>query len=166
MNKLLAASVLTLSLMFSGCAMQTDVNQQIAASNTARFQAFTEGMVGCKEDAACKVGLSMAFAGGLGQQKFEREDSIVDYLKVGVPYANLGLSAYQIYEKNKNDDLSNSTVVLKDMKATDGGTINIGGFNKTQQSVWGSGNSQDSSGTMKPSEVVIVEPMPEEEVVE
>lgn len=75
--------------LFSGCAMQTAVNEQIATANVSRFAAYTDGMIGCGDDASCKLGLSMAFAGGLGQQHLYREDSVADILRAGVPYFDI-----------------------------------------------------------------------------
>lgn len=88
--------VLVAILLLSGCATQTDVNKAIAVSNEKRFVAFKDGMVECGEDAACKVGLSMAFAGGLGQQQFYREDSITDYMKALHPYLATGVEITKI----------------------------------------------------------------------
>jgi len=73
-------------MMLGGCAMQTQVNQQIADSNVMRFKAYTEGMVGCGRDESCKLGLSMAYASNMGVQPFFRESDGVDYMKAGVPY--------------------------------------------------------------------------------
>jgi len=80
--------MLMLAVLLGGCAMQTQVNQQIADSNAMRFKAYTEGMIGCKQDESCKLGLSMAFAANMGVQPFFRESDGVDYMKAGVPYFN------------------------------------------------------------------------------
>lgn len=90
MKKMSLLLIVLVAILFSGCATQQATNSMIAQSNTDRFKAFSEGMVGCGDNAACQVGLVSVFAGGLGQQQFFKEDSGVDYLRAGLPYADLG----------------------------------------------------------------------------
>lgn len=84
--------------------MQGAVNQQIADSNALRFKAYTEGMVGCKQDESCKLGLSMAFAANMGVQPFFRESDGVDYMKAGAPYFNFLLEVTRMFTYGDGND--------------------------------------------------------------
>lgn len=66
----------------SGCASSIDeTNKQIAATNAAYLKAYGEGMAGCKDNAACQVGLTAAFAGGIGRQQLLRPETPLDYVR-------------------------------------------------------------------------------------
>jgi len=82
---MLLAFLFAVVVGLSGCielvGNVSETNKQIAQSNNSRFTAFAQGMVGCGDDAACKVGLAMAFAGGMGQQNFYRPDSVLDWVR-------------------------------------------------------------------------------------
>ena len=84
-------------MLLTACAGVDTANQLIADSNSQRLSAYADGMAGCGDNAACQVGLTAAFAGGLGQQQFFRPDTAVDYLRAGLPYAEIGLRAYSIW---------------------------------------------------------------------
>ena len=88
---------LLLVFLLSACAGVDTANQLIADSNSQRLTVYADGMAGCGDNAACQVGLTAAFAGGLGQQQFFRPDTAVDYLRAGLPYAEIGLRAYSIW---------------------------------------------------------------------
>lgn len=70
-------------LLLSGCAGVDNANKLIAESNADRLSAYGRGMAYCRDNAACQVGLTAAFAGGLGQQQFFRPDTPVDWLREG-----------------------------------------------------------------------------------
>jgi len=97
----LLVALLVLAVTLSGClGLGNDfssTNEMIAAANTDRFRAFSAGMIGCGEDEACKVGLAMAFAGGMGQQDFFRPETVRDYAQAFLPYATLGVDVFRLW---------------------------------------------------------------------
>lgn len=127
MKKLLL--LLALCLSFSGCARQGDVNQHIADSNKNRFEAFSAGMAGCKENAACQVGLSMAFAANLGAQNFYKEETYSEMLGGVVPWASL-LLQYQQFKWAKKATNNNSSDTTNVTISDNQGSIDISGFNR------------------------------------
>ena len=119
MNMLLA---MILPALLTACAGVETTNQLIADSNGQRLAAYADGMAGCGDNAACQVGLSMAFAGGLGQQQFFRPDTAVDYLRAGLPYAELGLRAYSIWGASGGTSGDRAATIVRG----DGNTLLIG----------------------------------------
>lgn len=112
--KRFGAIVIIAGMLLSGCATQSQVNALIAESNANRFAAFADGMVGCGENAACQVGLVSVFAGGLGQQQFYKEDSGVDYLRAGLPYADIGARIFTSWYGGRGDGDSAGLSVIGD----------------------------------------------------
>jgi len=82
------AAIAIIGLALSGCGYK-EVNQQIATSNENRLRIFNAGMIGCKDDAACKVGVAMAFAGNMGQQSFIKPESAKDYMVAATPILDI-----------------------------------------------------------------------------
>lgn len=119
MNMLLA---MLLPALLSACAGVDTTNQLIADSNSQRLSAYADGMAGCGDNAACQVGLTAAFAGGLGQQQFFRPDTAVDYLRAGLPYAELGLRAYSIWGAAGGTSGDRAATIVRG----DGNTLLIG----------------------------------------
>jgi len=66
--------------LLASCAEQHDVNQLISTSNSTRLSAFSSSMAACGDNNGCLVGVSMAYAGGMGQQKFYRETTVLDWV--------------------------------------------------------------------------------------
>lgn len=97
MKTLLWGMILLFCLIPSGCADINATNKLIADSNTNRLSQYADGMAACGDNAACQVGLSAAFFSGAGQQIFFRPDTGVDYLRAGLPYADLALRGYQVF---------------------------------------------------------------------
>jgi len=87
MKKLVITSLVLIALL-AGCAVHEKTNALIAQSNTDRFTAFTQGMNSATTEGA-RIAISMAFASGMGMQSFYKEDSVADYMRAGLPYANL-----------------------------------------------------------------------------
>jgi hypothetical protein len=82
------AAIAILGLALSGCGYK-EVNQMIADSNVQRLQAYADGMKACGVNAACQVGLSMAFAGNMGQQDLIRPESAKDYIVTITPLVSI-----------------------------------------------------------------------------
>lgn len=80
---LLLLLAMLLPSLLAACAGVDDANRLIAESNSDRLAVYGDGMAACGDNAACQVGLTAAFAGGLGQQQFFRPDTPVDYLREG-----------------------------------------------------------------------------------
>jgi len=92
--KSMLAILFFVSALLSGCADYQSTNEIIAQSNEDRFATYKDGMIGCAGDAACKVGLSMAFAGNIGNQEFFKPESARDYMIAGLPYAQIAAQIY------------------------------------------------------------------------
>lgn len=89
MKRLIATlAIIVTALALSGCGYR-EVNQMIADSNTNRLKAYADGMKACGVNAACQVGLSMAFAGDMGQQNLIRPESVKDYIVAFTPLAQI-----------------------------------------------------------------------------
>jgi hypothetical protein len=74
--------VFCLLSFISGCASSIDItNTQIAAANAAYLKAYADGLAGCRDNSACQVGLTSAFAGGLGRQPLLRPETPLDYIR-------------------------------------------------------------------------------------
>lgn len=114
-------------LMLPGCSILSGqdpintTNQLIANSNTARLAAYADGMASCGDNAACQVGISMAFATGAGQQPLFKPETAVDYLRAGLPYADLALRAYSIWGGSNGISGDRSSIFVKG----DGNSFNI-----------------------------------------
>jgi hypothetical protein len=87
-NQMRSTGALLILILLTGCATQHDTNVMIAQSNTDRFIAFTTGMNSATSEGA-RIAISMAFAGGMGMQKFYRERDGVDFMQAALPYATL-----------------------------------------------------------------------------
>ena len=82
LQNVLSLFVVLAFLLLSGCASSIDTtNAQIAATNAAYLKAYADGMAGCRDNAACQVGLTSAFAGGLGRQPLLRPETPLDYIR-------------------------------------------------------------------------------------
>lgn len=131
---------LFLALMLSSCAGVDQTNQLIADGNAQRLQAYADGMAGCGDNAACQVGLTAAFAGGLGQQQFFKPDTAVDYLRAGLPYADILYRSYAIWGGGGGTSGDRAVNYIKG----DGNTLLIG--NRTS-----SDNGSTASLSLNPS---------------
>ena len=118
-KQLIALSVL---ICLCSCADINDTNKLIAAANTGRLTQYAEGMATCGENAACQVGLSAAYFSGSGQQNFFRPDTAVDYLRAGLPYAELGTRWYQLFLGSAGTSGDRSSIYVKG----DGNSFNLG----------------------------------------
>lgn len=84
-------------LITSGCANDmSSVNALIAQSNAERPKAFASAMAACKGEQGCLVGVSMAYAGNIGQQAYFKPETAKDYLEAGLPYAGILSQMYMI----------------------------------------------------------------------
>jgi len=99
---------LLLVFALSGCAGLTSdhsaVNQMISEQNTQRFKAFSEGMAGCGNNAACQVGLAMGFSANLGQQALFKPETTTDLLHAFLPYATLGVDVARLWRTSYSGD--------------------------------------------------------------
>lgn len=108
--------------LLSSCAGVDQTNQLIADGNAQRLQAYADGMAGCGDNAACQVGLTAAFAGGLGQQQFFKPDTAVDYLRAGLPYMDILYRSYAIWGTSGGTSGDRAVNYIKG----DGNTLLIG----------------------------------------
>lgn len=107
--------ILMVSLVIQGCSLKSDmteVNQLISQANTERFKAFAEGMTGCGDNAACQVGLSMAFSANLGQQAFYKPETTSDLLKAALPYTSVVADLVRIWHYSSGDGDSNGGFIV------------------------------------------------------
>lgn len=82
----------------SGCANQfLETNQLIADANATRLAAYGDAMHACGANAACQVGVSMAYATGAGEQKYVQPERTSEILSAYVPLASLGLQAFGMF---------------------------------------------------------------------
>lgn len=96
--KKLIMTVLTMGLLASGCARDfSDVNSAIAENNKERFAAYGEALKACGVNAACQVGVTMAYATAAGDQKFIAPERTAEILSAVVPLAGLGLQAFDMF---------------------------------------------------------------------
>lgn len=99
MKRILA--VIISSLMLSGCAGITNdfasTNAAIAQANTDRYRAMTEAVIACGSNAACQVAVSLSFATNAGQQKMIEPERTAEVLGAFVPFASLGLQAFDMF---------------------------------------------------------------------
>ena len=78
----LAVSLLYLTgCSFTGPSSIDTTNQMIVQMNENRLVNYSDAMANCGDNAACQVGVSMAFAGNLGQQQLFRPETPLDYLR-------------------------------------------------------------------------------------
>lgn len=160
--------------LLSGCGIggfsltndMSNVNQMIADSNDNRFKAFAEGMSKCNDNAACQVGLSMAFAGGLGKQEFYKPETTADLLRAFVPYASLLTDIYKLTHMDGGSTGGEASPYIKG----DGNTIFLMNKNHLTESTVNSWmypqsykNEQfnvegDNHGTQPAADPVIVQP--------
>jgi len=118
----------------------SSANAIIAQANSDKYKAFTEGMVACKEDSACKVGVSMGFAGNLGNQQFFKPETTLDLLRGIVPLAQLGLDFYRLKEGGNSSSGGEASPYIKG----DGNVVNV--FNKNRVS-----DNSSMSATITPT---------------
>jgi len=79
-------------LLLVGCS-QKDVNSRIALQNQQSQQYMVKALSEAKTSEAV-VAISILFAVGAGQQKFYRNDTVLDYINGLAPWLSMGLSAY------------------------------------------------------------------------
>jgi hypothetical protein len=156
-------AIIVSSLMLSGCAgmgMTNDfasTNTAIAEANAAKYRAYTEGMRACGNNAACQVGISMALATGAGDQKMIQPERTAEVLAAFVPFASLGLQAFDmIYGGGPNGNGSAGYVVTGDnntfsgngnnLESTGGSTLNSP-FSSSNAFSWDQYNRTYSQGT-------------------
>lgn len=113
---------LVVFLCLPGCADINDTNKLIAATNTGRLSEYADGLAACGDNDGCKVGLTAAYFSGAGQQNFFRPDTVVDYLRAGLPYAELGTRWYQLFLGSAGTSGDRSSIYVKG----DGNSFNIG----------------------------------------
>lgn len=113
---------LVVFLYLPGCADINATNKLIAAANSSRLAQYADGMAACGDNAACQVGLSAAYFSGAGQQNFFRPDTAVDYLRAGLPYAELGTRWYQLFLGSAGTSGDRSSIYVKG----DGNSFNLG----------------------------------------
>lgn len=89
MKRIARLIAMACSLPLAGCADINTTNQLIAEANKGRLEAYGRSLAACGDNAACQVGVTGAYYSGAGQQPFFRPDTPVDYLKAGLPYADL-----------------------------------------------------------------------------
>jgi hypothetical protein len=121
MMKIALLLIVSLSLL-PGCADINDTNKLIAEANVDRLSKYADGMVACGDNAACQVGVSAAYFSGAGQQNFFRPDTAVDYLRAGLPYAELGTRWYQLFLGSAGTSGDRSSIYVKG----DGNSFNLG----------------------------------------
>lgn len=123
MKKLLSATVLAaivVSLSLSSCAVHTETNKLIAESNKNAKTGFADALVACSNNAACQVGVSLAFATNLGEQKFFKEDSWTDYLRAAAPILGLGLETAKFFASPKTSGDSGMLNIIGDNNQVSG----------------------------------------------
>jgi len=104
------------ALMLAGCADGVNTtNQLIADSNANNKKAAADALVACKDDAACKVGVMAIFFSNTGQP-FYKPDTVVDYLRAGIPYADLSARIFNSWWNSGgvSGDRTGGTVVIGD----------------------------------------------------
>jgi hypothetical protein len=81
------ALLVFLIVPLSGCVSLTGpssidtTNQMIVESNKDRLTNYGQAMAACGDNAACQVGVSLAFAGNMGQQSLYRPETALDYVR-------------------------------------------------------------------------------------
>lgn len=147
---------LTISMM-SGCAQDFGAtNQLIADSNASRLAAYGDAMAACGANAACQVGVSMAFATNAGEQKFIQPERTSEILSAVVPLASLGLQAWgTFYGGGPNGTGSSGYVVTGDnntfsgvgnaLEASGGSSINAP-FSSSNSFSWSTNNRDYNLG--------------------
>ena len=73
--------LLLVGCSFTGPSSIDTTNQMISEVNENRLVNYGEALANCGENAACQVGVSLAFAGNLGQQQFFRPETALDYVR-------------------------------------------------------------------------------------
>ena len=117
-NTSLIVFLLSFVLFSSGCTGYSfrsdmgEVNKLISQANTDRFKAFSEGMAGCRDNAACQVGLAMGFSANLGQQDFYKPETTSDLLHAFLPYATLGVDVAQLWRMVPTNGDSNGGFII------------------------------------------------------
>lgn len=176
MKSIIAVSLLALSLsgcsgvntgQFSPVEKFTEENRQISENNTARLIAYANGMATCGDNAACQVGVSMAFAGNLGQQQLFKPQTWLEYLQLLLPYGDRiidrlysGGSGGQGIVVNRSDNVTFVGVANKN-KAEQGAVLTTSAdpympsMNINQDTTSASGPIY---GTSPPAETVVVQP--------
>ena len=162
-------------VMLSGCASFspvekfTEANNLIADANKDRLKEFANGMATCGNNAACQVALSMAFAGGLGQQQFFKPETAKDYLVAAMPYAVLGADLLRLFNGNGGsgqgvvvNGKGNTVIGVGNQARADRSstlTANVDPYmpQTTLQQIRTTGTTGNVSGTMPPAEPVIVQ---------
>jgi len=155
----LAISIAALSM--SGCAGTSitedfkETNEMIARSNVDRLIAFKDGMIGCGDNAACQGMLGMAFAANMGQQSYFKPETTSDLLRAFLPYASLGLQAFDMFYSGTNGAGSSGAFLVEgdnntfmgignNTEASGGSTVNIP-FSSVNTFSWSADNNQDAS---------------------
>ena len=162
-----------LTVMLSGCISTaqfspvekfTEENRQISENNTSRLIAYANGMAACGDNAACQVGVSMAFAGNLGQQQLFKPQTWLEYLGLLLPYGDRmvdrlysggsGSSQGLVINRSENVQIIGSA----NKNESDGGSTLTNNSTPYMPVTTQVSTSGSMSGTMPASEVVTVEP--------
>ena len=87
MKRIISVVPLILALLLTGCVSLTGqnsidrTNDMIIEANRYRLESYGNAMVACGDNAACQVGVSLAFAGNLGQQQLYRHETVLDWMR-------------------------------------------------------------------------------------
>lgn len=116
MNRIFGWMLLAvLAMSMSGCANDmSSVNALIAQTNVQRQVAYGAAMKACGENAACQVGVSMSFAGNMGQQQFFKPETAKDYLEAGLPYVGIVSQMYMVGKGKSGGSNTGGTTVVGD----------------------------------------------------
>lgn len=143
--------------MLSGCAQDfRELNTAIAEKNNERLAKYGDAMKACGVNAACQVGVSMAYASGAGDQKFIQPERTSEILSSVVPLASLGLQAFgMFYGGGPNGTGSAGYVVTGDnntfsgvgnaLEASGGSSVNAP-FSSSNAFSWSTNNRDYSLG--------------------
>jgi len=88
MNKKTIFILIAAVVLLVGCGTK-EYNDAVKDMNTMNRKAYAEGMAACKGDPACQVGLSAAYFGNAGQVPLAKPDTVLDYAKAALPFAQL-----------------------------------------------------------------------------
>ena len=117
MNKLMVLVSLVTLLAISGCSFK-ETNALIATANTARYEAFVDGMNAAESEGA-RIAISMAYASNMGMQDFYRPESPLDYMKGALPYFSMGMSFWGGGERTDSPSIKAGRDVFIDSSKSD-----------------------------------------------
>jgi len=115
-------------LLLTSCS-QKDVNSRIALQNQQSQQYMVKALSEAKTSEAV-VAISILFAVGAGQQKFYRNDTVLDYINGLAPWVSMGLSAYGQHKSGSRSSqaISAGRDVILNSPNTDTGIHMSNGF--------------------------------------